>query len=189
MPPRPRNLQTCPIVTLNYPYSRVPFLFFPFLNSSTHSAINPGTPLLQAGEARLSPSDFLKTPVRVDKPTPSPCFPPRASSSATSSDVVQGRLTRLGRPCNYLHLLGTPAGIGLSHVGRRLDGRDEFQDDVADADEANDGARDDAQHAIVQQDRADKDVESAATDKGEQEGGIARDLGWDLELEEAGGYK
>lgn len=88
-----------------------------------------------------------------------------------------------------LHLLGAPAGVGLPHIGRRLDRRDEFENDVADADEADDGARDDAQHAVVQQNRADKDVESAATNEGEEEGGVARDLRWDLELEEAGGYE
>lgn len=87
-----------------------------------------------------------------------------------------------------LHLLGAPAGVGLAHVGGRLDAGDELEDDVADADEADEGAGDDAQHAVVQQDRADKDVKGAAADKGEEEGGVARDLGRDLELEEADGY-
>lgn len=41
----------------------------------------------------------------------------------------------------------------------------------------------------MQQDRADEDVESAAADEGEEEGGVARDLGRDLELEEAGRWK
>lgn len=88
-----------------------------------------------------------------------------------------------------LHLLRTPASVGLPHVGGRLDGRDELEDDVADADEADDGARDDAQHAVVEQDGAYEDVECATADEGEQEGGVARDLRRDLELEEAGGCR
>lgn len=88
-----------------------------------------------------------------------------------------------------LHLLGAPAGIGLAHVGGRLDGGDELEHNVADADEADDGAGDNAQPAVVQQDRADKDVEGAAADEGEEERGVSRDLGWDLELEEAGCWR
>lgn len=38
----------------------------------------------------------------------------------------------------------------------------------------------------MEQDGADEDVEGAAADEGEQEGGVARDLGRDLELEKAG---
>jgi hypothetical protein len=86
-----------------------------------------------------------------------------------------------------LYLLGAPAGVGLPHVGGGLDGGDELQDGVADADEADDGTRDYAQDVAVQQDGADKDVEGAAADEAEEEGRVARDLGWDLELEEAGG--
>lgn len=39
----------------------------------------------------------------------------------------------------------------------------------------------------MEQDRADEDVEGAAADEGEEEGGVAGDLGRDLELEEADG--
>lgn len=87
-----------------------------------------------------------------------------------------------------LYLLGAPAGIGLPHVGGGLDGGDELEDGVADADEADDGAGDYAQDVAVQEDGADKDVEGAAADEAEEEGGVARDLGRDLELEEAGGF-
>lgn len=86
-----------------------------------------------------------------------------------------------------LYLLGAPAGVGLPHVGGGLDGGDELEDGVADADEADDGAGDYAQDVAVQQDGADEDVEGAAADEAEEEGGVARDLGRDLELEEAGG--
>lgn len=41
----------------------------------------------------------------------------------------------------------------------------------------------------MQQDRADKNVEGAATDEGEEKRGVARDLRWDLEFEETGSYK
>lgn len=76
--------------------------------------------------------------------------------------------------CNStLHLLGAPAGIGLAHVGGRLDGGYELEHDVADADEADNGAGDDAQPAVVQQNRADEDVERAAADEGEEEGSVA----------------
>lgn len=86
-----------------------------------------------------------------------------------------------------LYLLGAPAGVGLPHVGGGLDGGDEFEDGVADADEADDGAGDYAQDVAVQQDGADEDVEGATADEAEEEGRVTRDLGWDLELEEAGG--
>lgn len=89
----------------------------------------------------------------------------------------------------FLDLLGAPAGVGLPHVGGRLDGGDELEDDVAHTDKPDDGAGDDAQHAVVQQDGAHEDVEGAAPDEGEEEGGVARDLRRDLELEEAGGYR
>lgn len=87
-----------------------------------------------------------------------------------------------------LHLLCAPAGVGLPHVGGRLDRRDELEDNVANTDEADNGARDDAQHAAVQQDRAYEDVKGTTADEGEQEGGVSGDLRRDLELEEASGY-
>lgn len=43
-----------------------------------------------------------------------------------------------------LDLLGAPAGVGLAHVGRGLDGGDELEDGIGDTDQADDGARDDA---------------------------------------------
>ena len=57
------------------------------------------------------------------------------------------------------HLLGAPASVGLAHVGGRLDGRDELEDDVDDTDQADDRAGDDAQDAVVEQDGADEDVD------------------------------
>ena len=57
------------------------------------------------------------------------------------------------------HLLRAPAGVGLAHVGGRLDGGDELEDDIDDADQADDRAGDDAQDAIVEEDGADEDVD------------------------------
>lgn len=41
----------------------------------------------------------------------------------------------------------------------------------------------------MQQDGAHEDVEGAATDEGEEKGGVARDLRGDLELEKTGGLE
>lgn len=57
------------------------------------------------------------------------------------------------------HLLGAPAGVGLAHVGGRLDGGDELEHDVDDADQADDRAGDDAQDVVVEEDGADEDVD------------------------------
>lgn len=86
---------------------------------------------------------------------------------------MRGNRKRDRSQVHALHLLGAPAGIRLAHVGWRLDGGDEFEHNIADADEADDGAGDDAQPAVVQQDRADEYVEGAAADEGEEEGGVA----------------
>ena len=130
-------------------------------------------------------------------------------------------------PCSWpcvvrkrLDLLGAPAGIRLAHVRRRLDGGDELEDDVSNADETDDGTGNDSERAHVEHNGADKDVDWRArsvlegystvlaprengrgcaqlrrsmlglltdttTEEGEQERGIARDLGRDLELEES----
>ena len=58
-----------------------------------------------------------------------------------------------------LDLLRAPAGISFPHVGRGLDGGDEFEDDVGDTDEADNGACDDAEDAVVEEDASDKDVD------------------------------
>lgn len=93
----------------------------------------------------------------------------------------------LDSPYVSLHLFRAPASVRFPHIGRRLDAGDELEDDVADTDETDDGASNDAQDAVVQQNRPNKDVKSAAADEGEKEGGVAGDLGRDLELEETDG--
>lgn len=72
-----------------------------------------------------------------------------------------------------LDLLGTPAGVGLAHVGGGLDGRDELEDGVADTDQADDGAGNDAEDAAAEEDGSDEDVDCIfmgnAGQRGEQE--------------------
>lgn len=58
-----------------------------------------------------------------------------------------------------LHLLGSPAGVGFAHVGGRLDLGDELENDVGEADDADHGARDDAEPAGAEEDGADEDVD------------------------------
>ena len=60
-----------------------------------------------------------------------------------------------------LDLLGAPALVGFPHVGGRLDGRDELEDDVDDAGEADDGAGDDGQGVLAQDDGTDEEVDCA----------------------------
>jgi hypothetical protein len=60
-----------------------------------------------------------------------------------------------------LDLLSAPASIRLAHVRGGLDGRDELEGDVGDADDADDGAGNDPDDAVVQKDAANKDVDCA----------------------------
>ncbi len=69
-----------------------------------------------------------------------------------------------------LDLLGAPAGVRLAHVGWGLDGWDELEGDVADADDADDGAGNDAEDAVVEQDAADKDVDCV---RAKRRGGVS----------------
>lgn len=86
-----------------------------------------------------------------------------------------------------LDLLGAPAGVGLAHVGRGLNGGDELEDGVADANEADEGAGNDAEDAAAEENGSHEDVEDTTADEGEEERGVSRDLRRDLELEEADG--
>jgi hypothetical protein len=119
---------------------------------------------------------------------------PVGSSSGSRADGAQSNERALGRGrksqnkiCRdtALYLLGAPALVGLAHVGGRLNGWDELEGDVAETNDPDDAAGNDAQDIVVKQDGADKDVEDTTADEGEHEGGVARDLGRDLELKEA----
>lgn len=60
-----------------------------------------------------------------------------------------------------LHLLGAPAGIGLAHVGRRLNGGHKLEHAVGQTDDADNGASNDAQGVVVEEDGADENVDCA----------------------------
>src|SRR5690349_25140019 len=64
--------------------------------------------------------------------------------------------------CNGLHLLCTPSCIRLTHVGRWLNRRDEFQDGISYPNNANDGAKDIAEDMVVEEDGANKDINCRA---------------------------
>jgi hypothetical protein len=85
-----------------------------------------------------------------------------------------------------LNLLSAPTSIGLTHVRGRLNGRDELKRRVSDTNKADDRTPDDLPDRVaVEDDGADEDVENTASQEAEEEGGVARDLRWDLELEQA----
>ena len=54
---------------------------------------------------------------------------------------------------------GTPAGVGLAHVGGGLDGGDEFEGDVGETDDADDATRDDEPGAVAEDEAAAEDVD------------------------------
>lgn len=58
-----------------------------------------------------------------------------------------------------LDLLGAPTGVRLSHVGRGLNRRNEFQRNVAETDETDHRAGNVAEDVAVQKKAADKDVD------------------------------
>lgn len=60
---------------------------------------------------------------------------------------------------SHLDLLGTPALVGLAHVGRRLDGGDELEDKVGNTGDTDDGGGDLTQDVVVEENAADEDVD------------------------------
>lgn len=87
-----------------------------------------------------------------------PVFPPKRASQLGRSSSRRFDASPLS-PFVCLDLLGAPAGVGLAHVGGRLDGRDELEDGVADTDQADDGAGNDAEDAAAEEDGSDEDVD------------------------------
>lgn len=58
-----------------------------------------------------------------------------------------------------VHLLGTPALVGLAHVRWGLDGRNKFEHQVCHTDKANDGTGDVPQHTVVQHNRTSENID------------------------------
>lgn len=79
-----------------------------------------------------------------------------------------------------LDLLSAPASISVAHVARRLNGWDEFHNDVRDTSEKNKASGDVIDGEPLQAQAADKDVEDSTTHEAEQERGISRQVGRDL---------
>ncbi len=91
---------------------------------------------------------------------------PRISSPA---DVQ--RLTKKPRPsivpCSHHYrcrfhtyrLQLSQATVSLSHVGRRLDRRNELEDDIADTDNANESSKDNVKGVVVKEDGAGENVD------------------------------
>jgi len=76
------------------------------------------------------------------------CDPQGSSGTGTRSSDV-----------SHLDLLGTPTLIGLAHVGWRLDGGDELEDEVGNTGDTDDGSSDLTQDVAVEDNAADEDVD------------------------------
>jgi len=84
-----------------------------------------------------------------------------------------------------LDLFSAPASVSITHVRWGLNRRNELQSSVAHTDYADDSAWHNAEPALTDNDGADEDVEDAAAEEREHEGGIACHLLGNLELEES----
>lgn len=82
------------------------------------------------------------------------------------------------------HLLSAPASVRLPHILRRFDGRNILQHHVYRSDDADDRPGNDPKDVVVEENRANKDVEDSTADKGEQERGVFGHVGWYLILEQ-----
>jgi len=70
--------------------------------------------------------------------------------SPTAPDSLEGRC---------LNLLRAPAGVRFPHVGRGFDGGNELEGDISHTDQANDGAGNNSQDAVVEEDAANEDID------------------------------
>lgn len=73
--------------------------------------------------------------------------------------LVQTGLVGFGRHYHPLDLLGAPTSIGLAHVRRGLNRRNELKGNVADTNQTDNRASDDVENLVVEQDAADKNVD------------------------------
>ena len=97
---------------------------------------------------------------------PTPAVLPRASPHVVVYHPIPAPAparepsTRWGKTeASGLDALGAPAGVGLPHVGGGLDGGDELEADVGEADDADDAAADDEPEAFAEDEAADEDVD------------------------------
>jgi hypothetical protein len=87
-----------------------------------------------------------------------------------------------------LDLLSTPASdLSLAHVAGGFNGRHKLEDDVSDTGDANNATGNVHQDGLAKEESADEDVEDTTSQEREEERGISRDLGRDLELEKRNG--
>lgn len=97
------------------------------------------------------------------------------------------QLPQAHRRRRFLDLLGAPPAICLAHVARGFDRRDKLEGDVADADDANNDSCDGANDATAEKEATEEEVEDTSSGKGEEEWGVMRHLGRDLEFEQSNG--
>lgn len=92
---------------------------------------------------------------------------PRNEMSEVDSTLTPPDMPRRAErlELGLLDLLSTPALVSLAHVGRGLDRRNELESDVADTNEADNAAGNDAEDMVVEEDRADEDVEDTPTEE------------------------
>jgi hypothetical protein len=95
-------------------------------------------------------------PPRHSFPRQTPSNQP-PSAPWTRNHWRHGRLVKARLP--FLDLLSAPPSIRLAHVRRRLNGRDELEGGIGDADDANDGTGNDPENVVVEQDAANEDVD------------------------------
>jgi len=105
-----------------------------------------------------------------------------------SSEGSQLAVCKFSSNAGCLNLLGAPSrGVGLTHVGRGLDGGHKLESDVGDTNDTNNTTSNVADDLCAEEEAAKKDVENTTADKGEEKVGVTRDLRRDLELEETNG--
>lgn len=85
------------------------------------------------------------------------------------------------------HLLSAPASIRFPHIRWRLNTRDELKGNIRQSSSTDDGTHDVESPVVLEDEAADKEIEDAAADEGEEKRSIAGYLGRDLELEQGGG--
>lgn len=101
----------------------------------------------------------------------------------TRTNATSSPASLLALPCPlFLHLLSAPPSIRIPHIRRRLNARNELECHISGADKRDESACRIFPPIIAHDDAADEEVEDAAADKAEHEGGVAGDLGWDLKF-------